>query len=99
MSPLALVTRGFIDTSVRRTITGLVPSDNCELSNLAGINDQGQVSKLLARLKGLGLLQNTAGPDARAKGAPNAWSLTDLGEQVVQHLSLDSDSDDRGSAA
>jgi hypothetical protein len=32
---------------------------NCELSNVAGINDQGQVSKLLARLEKHGLIENT----------------------------------------
>jgi AcrR family transcriptional regulator len=46
----------------------------------AGIGDQGQVSKLLARLEKLGLVSNTGlGP---GRGAPNAWTLTERGEEV-----------------
>lgn len=67
-------------------------ASNREIGELAGIHDQGQVSKLLARLQGHGLLANSAGPDARAKGAPNAWSLTDIGERVIEHLRLDLES-------
>jgi AcrR family transcriptional regulator len=52
----------------------------------AGIYDQGQVSKLLARLERLGLLTNTG--QGHSKGEPNAWHLTRLGERVTQHLSL-----------
>jgi AcrR family transcriptional regulator len=60
-------------------------SNRC-IGEQAGIPDQGQVSKLLARLKGLGVLVNTGvGP---VKGEPNAWRLTELGERVTQHLAL-----------
>jgi AcrR family transcriptional regulator len=52
----------------------------------AGIHDQGQVSKLLARLQRLGLLSNAG--QGHAKGEPNAWSLTPKGEMVTHHLSL-----------
>jgi hypothetical protein len=42
--------------------------------------DQGQMSKLLARLAQLDLITNTgAGP---SRGEPNAWTLTDKGWQV-----------------
>jgi len=50
----------------------------------AGISDQGQVSKLLARLGGLDLLQNTG--EGQTKGERNAWSLTALGDQVTRRL-------------
>ena len=59
------------------------------------IYDQGQISKLLGRLKGLGLLQN--GGAGQAKGEPNAWRLTELGERVTEQLALDTDP--HGSAA
>ncbi len=59
------------------------------------IYDQGQISKLLGRLKGLGLLQN--GGAGQARGEPNAWRLTDLGERVTEQLALGTD--DHGSAA
>jgi AcrR family transcriptional regulator len=66
-------------------------ASNREIGELAGIHDQGQISKLLARLQKLGLLTNTAGRDAHTKGAPNAWSLTGLGERIVVHLAIDTD--------
>jgi AcrR family transcriptional regulator len=53
----------------------------------AGITDQGQVSKLLARLHRLGLLTNTG--EGQARGERNAWKLTPLGQRVIEQLSLD----------
>jgi AcrR family transcriptional regulator len=52
----------------------------------AGISDQGQVSKLLARLERLGLLAN--GGEGHLKGEPNAWTLTPRGEQVAQRIRM-----------
>jgi AcrR family transcriptional regulator len=52
----------------------------------AGIIDQGQVSKLLARLERLGLTVNSG--TGHARGEANAWGLTALGEQVARRLSL-----------
>ena len=61
-------------------------ASNRRIGEQAGISDQGQVSKLLARLKRLGVLVNTGvGP---VKGEPNAWRLTELGERITQHLAL-----------
>jgi AcrR family transcriptional regulator len=53
---------------------------NREVSKAAGIKDQGQISKLLARLEGHSLLENTGGQTA---GIPNAWHLTPKGEEIV----------------
>jgi AcrR family transcriptional regulator len=53
----------------------------------ADITDQGQVSKLLARLQRLGLLTNTG--EGHARGERNAWQLTPLGERVTRQLNLD----------
>ncbi len=50
----------------------------------AGVPDQGQISKLLARLERLGLLTNTG--RSRPKGEANAWELTARGLQVTQTL-------------
>jgi AcrR family transcriptional regulator len=66
-------------------------ASNRVIGERAGVHDQGQVSKLLARLERLGLLINAAGRDAHTKGAPNAWSLTELGERVTRHLALGTD--------
>ncbi len=58
---------------------------NRAVADRAGVSDQGQISKLLARLERLGLAANAG--DGRVKGEPNAWTLTPLGEQVAQRLS------------
>jgi AcrR family transcriptional regulator len=55
-------------------------ASNRVVADGSGIADQGQISKLLTRLHGLGLVQNTGnGP---TQGAPNAWTLTDKGWEV-----------------
>jgi AcrR family transcriptional regulator/DNA-binding MarR family transcriptional regulator len=56
-------------------------SSNRVIGDVSGIDDQGQVSKLLARLERLGLVENTRGD--RAKGATNAWGLTERGKEVA----------------
>ena len=56
------------------------PPSNREVADAAGIRDQGQVSKLLARLQQLGLVENVAGP--RVKGEANGWGLTARGVEV-----------------
>jgi AcrR family transcriptional regulator len=58
---------------------------NRAVADAAGIRDQGQVSKLLARLEQLGLVRNAV--EERVKGEPNAWVLTERGEQVRATLS------------
>jgi AcrR family transcriptional regulator/DNA-binding MarR family transcriptional regulator len=58
----------------------LNPPSNREISRLAGVRDQGQISKLLVRLEGHGLIQNSGGATA---GVPNAWQLTRRGEEVL----------------
>jgi AcrR family transcriptional regulator len=55
--------------------------NNREVSDAAGVSDQGQISKLLARLEGHGLLQNTGGS---TQGVPRAWRLTSRGEEVLR---------------
>ncbi len=59
-------------------------SSNRMVADEAGISDQGQISKLLRRLEGLGLIE-IAG-DAPAKGGPNAWTLTDRGAELEQTI-------------
>jgi AcrR family transcriptional regulator len=55
-------------------------ASNRLVADHAGIDDQGQVSKLLARLERLGLTANTG--QAQARGEPNAWRLTARGEEI-----------------
>jgi hypothetical protein len=47
-------------------------------------------------LKRLGLLANTG--NGQAKGEPNAWRLTKLGERVTLQLALDTDIQKDGAA-
>jgi AcrR family transcriptional regulator/DNA-binding MarR family transcriptional regulator len=59
-------------------------ASNRQIATGAGITDQGQVSKLLARLEHLGLICNRGiGP---VKGAPNAWQLTARGRHVEEAI-------------
>jgi DNA-binding MarR family transcriptional regulator len=55
--------------------------NNRQVSDAAGVADQGQISKLLSRLEGHGLLQNTGG---ESQGIPRAWRLTARGEEIVR---------------
>lgn len=59
-------------------------SSNRTVGQSAGIGDQGQASKLLARLHKLGLIENQGGDPAR--GAPNVWMLTATGQQVRETI-------------
>ncbi len=52
--------------------------------DLAGVSDQGQISKLLGRLGRLGLIENTG--EGHLRGERNAWGLTPLGRQVALSL-------------
>jgi AcrR family transcriptional regulator len=60
---------------------------NRQVADGSGIGDQGQISKLLARLQGLGLIANAGAGSVR--GAPNSWVLTDRGRQVQGALARD----------
>jgi AcrR family transcriptional regulator/DNA-binding MarR family transcriptional regulator len=59
---------------------------NRTVAERAGIVDQGQMSKLLARLARLGLVVNDG--TGYAKGEANAWTLTPLGQQVAKRLQI-----------
>jgi AcrR family transcriptional regulator len=60
-------------------------ASNRQLAEHAGIRDLGQISKLLARLKRLGLIENQTDKQ-HLKGEPNAWTLTPKGLQVTQSI-------------
>lgn len=65
-------------------VAGKPGDSNRGVAARAGIGDQGQISKLLARLEKLGLVVNKS--KAPGTGAPNAWMLTKQGEEV--HVAL-----------
>lgn len=59
-------------------------ASNRQVAERAGISDQGQVSRLLARLERLGLLVNES--DGHARGEPNAWLLTTKGKRIARSI-------------
>ncbi|HEY5344334.1 MAG TPA: hypothetical protein VIJ66_11840 [Solirubrobacteraceae bacterium] len=56
-------------------------ANNRQVGVAAGVSDQGQMSRLLARLGGLGLLENRG---TRELGAPYEWHLTVRGEESLR---------------
>jgi AcrR family transcriptional regulator len=56
-------------------------SSNRTVAEMSGILDDGQISKLLNRLAGLGLIENLGG--GHQLGLANAWQLTSQGSQLV----------------
>jgi AcrR family transcriptional regulator len=69
--------------SVLQAIAEQPGASNVEIAARARVADQGQISKLLARLAGLGLVENT-GP--YSAGAAKAWRLTPRGREVSSVL-------------
>jgi AcrR family transcriptional regulator len=80
---------------VLRAIAELPAGSNREVAERAGIVDQGQISKILTRLEYQGLAVNRGGNDRSpidgiadrpARGAPNSWWLTELGQALERDL-------------
>jgi AcrR family transcriptional regulator len=65
---------------VLATIAAQPDASNRALGQLAGVADQGQMSKLLRRLEGSGLIENHG--ERHHKGEANAWRLTRSGEAL-----------------
>jgi AcrR family transcriptional regulator/DNA-binding MarR family transcriptional regulator len=61
-------------------------ASNREVAERAGVVDQGQISKLLARLQSEELIANMG--EGSTRGAPNAWRLTERGERVLLAASV-----------
>ena len=69
-------------TLVLRSIAQAPYSNNREIAQTAGLADEGQTSKLLARLERQGVIENVGLGSAR--GEPNAWVLTASGRRAVE---------------
>ncbi len=63
-------------------------STNREIGLASEVSDQGQISKLLARLQRLELVQNQE--PSPGKGKRNAWTLTSTGLELEQAMSANS---------
>ncbi|MGD0453256.1 MAG: MarR family transcriptional regulator [Solirubrobacteraceae bacterium] len=72
-------------TRVLRAIADYPGASNREVADRAGIVDQGQASKLLNRLQARGLIAKAG--EARTRGAPNSWRLTERGELLLRDAS------------
>ena len=70
-------------------IAAVPGASNRVVSDAAGVADQGQISKLLARLEHLGLVVNVG--EGHAKGEPNAWQLTRRGREVERTISRETE--------
>jgi AcrR family transcriptional regulator len=71
-------------------VIAVVPAaSNAEIGASAGVTDQGQISKLLARLSRLGLIENTG--VGRPGGGANAWHLTPTGRELESAIRGESD--------
>jgi AcrR family transcriptional regulator len=55
-------------------------ASNRSIAEASGIEDEGQMSRLLRRLQRAGLTENHS--DGQPKGEPNAWALTERGQAV-----------------
>ena len=71
-------------TMVLRAIARAPYSNNREVAQAAGLVDEGQTSKLLARLERQGVIENVGLGSAR--GEPNAWLLTASGRRTLELL-------------
>jgi AcrR family transcriptional regulator/DNA-binding MarR family transcriptional regulator len=74
-------------TRVLSAIAERPGASNREVADHAGIVDQGQISRLLGRLEGLGLIANEIG-ESDGRGTVNSWVLTPRGEQVERGIQV-----------
>jgi AcrR family transcriptional regulator len=63
--------------------------NNRQVAREAGVADQGQMSKLLARLEGLGLIANAG--ESQIRGEPNVWTLTPRGHELERAIRVRAD--------
>jgi AcrR family transcriptional regulator len=71
-------------TLVLNAIARAPYSNNREVAQAAGLTDEGQTSKLLARLERKGVIENVG--VGATRGEPNAWLLTVSGRRAVELL-------------
>jgi AcrR family transcriptional regulator len=76
---------------VLRAIAERPGASNRAVGEMADTYDQGQISKLLARLERLGLIENTSRNAHRPTGEPNAWRLTARGEEIERAVRVGPD--------
>jgi AcrR family transcriptional regulator len=65
---------------VLSVIAGEPGASNRVIAEGSGISDEGQMSRLLRRLGGAGLIENQG--EGHVRGEPNAWQLTQRGQAI-----------------
>ena len=80
-TPVAQLRRAPRRTGALLHIATHPEANNREIAEGIGITDDGQVSRLLARMQDLGLIRNRAG--AGTHGGANAWQLTAEGRRLL----------------
>jgi AcrR family transcriptional regulator len=81
---------------VLETIAQRSGVSNRQAGELAGVADQGQISKLLSRLERLGLIENAG--EGHVRGERNAWTLTHTGMHVAQSIRAHAPDREEGSS-
>jgi DNA-binding MarR family transcriptional regulator len=71
---------------VLQTLSRQPGSSNSAIAGKVGIGDQGQISRMLARLRRLKLVEDY--PSERARGTTKAWRLTAAGSRLLRELEL-----------
>ena len=61
-------------------------ASNRHIADSSGVADEGQMSRLLGRLRDSGLIENRG--QGQAKGEPNAWTLTDRGQAIHTAIAI-----------
>ncbi|HXP99880.1 MAG TPA: MarR family winged helix-turn-helix transcriptional regulator, partial [Solirubrobacteraceae bacterium] len=71
---------------VLATIAEEPGASNRHIADNSGVADEGQMSRLLGRLRDSGLIENRG--QGQAKGEPNAWMLTDRGQAIHTAIAI-----------
>jgi AcrR family transcriptional regulator len=71
---------------VLATIAADPGASNRFIADSSGIADEGQMSRLLRRLDGCGLIENHG--EGHARGEPNAWTLTPRGQAIHAAIAI-----------
>jgi AcrR family transcriptional regulator len=79
--------------AVLRAIAQAPRSSNRQIADIAGLADEGQTSKLLARLCERGVIENLG--RGQSFGEPNAWLLTSYGQRVLRRVDSTPDGEPR----
>jgi AcrR family transcriptional regulator len=69
---------------VLATIAASPGASNRLIADSSGIGDEGQMSRLLARLHRSGLIENRG--QGQVRGEPNAWALTERGTAIQEAI-------------